>query len=111
MANDRLTRAVGSGKVISGRRLDQPGQCYAHRVVEIGVGEAHAFLRRRCLVTNAFSIRPETSVFPFLGRGGLWFVLCGPNGTDGSIGAGSQIDKDVIDDTHHVFVGAECRHY
>src|SRR5215469_7993119 len=31
---------AGSGGVISGRRLDQPGQCYAHRVVEVGVGEA-----------------------------------------------------------------------
>ena len=26
--------------MLSGRRLDQPGQRYAHRVVEIGVGEA-----------------------------------------------------------------------
>ena len=36
-------------------------------------------------------------------------ALSGPDGTDGFIGAGSQIDKDVIDDTQHVLVGAECR--
>jgi len=36
----RQTRAAGSGAAPSGRRLDQPGQRHAHRVVEIGVGEA-----------------------------------------------------------------------
>jgi hypothetical protein len=30
---------AGSGAAPSGRRLDQPGQRCAHRVVEIGIGE------------------------------------------------------------------------
>ena len=31
----------------SGRRLDQPGQCWTHRVVEIGIGEATMQLQPR----------------------------------------------------------------
>jgi hypothetical protein len=40
-------RAAGSGETPLGRRLDQPGQRCAYRVVEIGVGEAALQLQAR----------------------------------------------------------------
>ena len=39
--------AAESGEAPSSRRLDQPGQCAAHRVVEVGVGEAVVQLQSR----------------------------------------------------------------
>ena len=41
------TTAAGSGGSLSGRRLDQPGQRCAHRVVEVGIGEAAVQLQAR----------------------------------------------------------------
>src|SRR5215469_13733265 len=43
----RRTMAAGSCEAPLRRRLDQPGQCYAHRVVDIGVGEAAVQLQPR----------------------------------------------------------------
>src|ERR1700730_15567642 len=52
----------------------------------------------------------EAGVLRLGERLGFWLALFRPHPSDGFVGASTQIDVDVVDITHDIRIGAECRH-
>jgi hypothetical protein len=88
------SKAAGSGAAPLGRRLDQPGQCCADRVVEIGVGEAAVQLQPRN--------NPLNEEAALLGR---YVVGGGPDGPKLRIGEGDHAEM-VFGESGALMTGA-----